>query len=123
MEANRGSIKLASIALPPLGYTPSDTSSDRGGKNSGHMTSASSSDASSSSACHSATSDNESIGSNGVVINGQECGVGVTDKKLVIGTTHTMVKRISFSSTNSLDSAGPDPVHPMSTEKKYEKIN
>merc|ERR1712154_148348 len=75
-----------------------------------------SSSSASSSAGHSATSDNESIGSNGVVINGQECGVGVTDKKLVIGTTHTMVKRISFSSTNSLDSAGPDPVHPMSTE-------
>jgi len=31
VEANRGSIKLCSLALPPLGYTPSDCTSSLGG--------------------------------------------------------------------------------------------
>lgn len=116
VEANRGSIKLASIAFPPLGYTPSEDNSSCVGRHSGIGSSATSS------ACHSA-SDNESIGSNnGVVINGlsgqDERRLAV--KKLVVGTAHTktsgtMIKRMSFSSTNSLDSAGPDPIHPMST--------
>lgn len=123
VEANRGSIKLASFAFPPLGYTPSEENSSCVG---GHRHSGIGSSATSS-ACHSA-SDNESIGSNngGVVMNGlrgQDGGGGVgrmTVKKMVVGTAHTktsgtMMKRMSFSSTNSLDSAGPDPIHPMST--------
>lgn len=82
VEANRGSIKLASIAFPPLGYTPSEDNSSCVGRHSGIGSSATSS------ACHSA-SDNESIGSNnGVVINGlsgqDERRLAV--KKLVVGT-------------------------------------
>jgi len=122
VEANRGSIKLASFAFPPLGYTPSEENSSCVGGSHRHSGIGSSA---TSSACHSA-SDNESIGSNngGVVMNGlrggHDGGRGHVVKKMVVGTAHTktsgtMTKRMSFSSTNSLDSAGPDPIHPMST--------
>ena len=81
VEANRGSIKLASIAFPPLGYTPSEDNSSCVGRHSGIGSSATSS------ACHSA-SDNESIGSNnGVVINGLSGQDGrLAVNKLVVGT-------------------------------------
>jgi len=76
VEANRGSIKLASFAFPPLGYTPSDGNSSC--VSAGHSGVGSSA---TSSACHSA-SDNESIGS------GQDGGSGgrLAVKKMVVGT-------------------------------------
>ena len=55
-----------------------------------------------------------------MVINGQDAVIITKDTivdKMVMGSLHTVKKskRTSFSSTNSLDSAGPDPIHPMST--------